>query len=125
MNNPLEISYYPSRIIKGEFVIKVDKVKMYVHVRDFESEYEAEQFCQLIVNNLTKEKMEEQLTLATRELIYNDIEKIKEEIATKERIIKFAQEEGDESRMQFLQIWRIEVEMMHHQVYFLKTKLFS
>ena len=69
--------------------------------------------------------MEEQLTSATRELIYNDIEKIKEEIATKERIIKFVQEEGDESRMQFLQIWRVEVEMMHHQVYFLKTKLFS
>jgi hypothetical protein len=69
--------------------------------------------------------MEEQLTSATRELIYNDIEKIKEEIATKERIIKFVQEEGDENRMEFLQIWRIEVEMMHHQVYFLKTKLFT
>jgi len=68
--------------------------------------------------------MEEQLTSATRELIYNDIEKIKEEIATKERIIKFVQEEGDENRMEFLQIWRIEVEMMQHQVYFLKTKLF-
>ena len=69
--------------------------------------------------------MEEQLTSATRELIYNDIENIKEEIAAKERIIKFVQEEGDENRMEFLQIWRIEVEMMHHQVYFLKTKLFT
>jgi hypothetical protein len=69
--------------------------------------------------------MEEQLTSATRELIFNDIEKIKEEIATKERIIKFVEKENDESRMQFLQIWRIEVEMMHHQIYFLKTKLFS
>jgi hypothetical protein len=69
--------------------------------------------------------MEEQLTSATRELIYNDIENIKEEIAAKERIIKFVQEEGDENRIQFLQIWRIEVEMMHHQVYFLKTKLFT
>ena len=69
--------------------------------------------------------MEEQLTSATREIIYNDIENIKEEIAAKERIIKFVQEEGDENRIQFLQIWRIEVEMMHHQVYFLKTKLFT
>jgi deoxyribose-phosphate aldolase len=69
--------------------------------------------------------MEEQLTSATRELIYNDIENIKEEIAAKERIIKFVLEEGDENRIQFLQIWRIEVEMMHHQVYFLKTKLFT
>ncbi|MCX8482115.1 MAG: hypothetical protein ORN50_00940, partial [Crocinitomicaceae bacterium] len=65
------------------------------------------------------------LTSATRELIFNDIEKIKEEIATKERIINFVEKENDESRMQFLQIWRIEVEMMHHQIYFLKTKLFS
>jgi len=69
--------------------------------------------------------MEEQLTSATRELIFNDIEKIKEEIATKERIIKFVEKESDEDRMQFLQIWRVEVEMMHHQIYFLKTKLFS
>jgi len=68
--------------------------------------------------------MEEQLTSATRELIYNDIENIKEEIAVKERIIKLVQEEGDENKIQFLQIWRIEVEMMQHQVYFLKTKLF-
>jgi hypothetical protein len=69
--------------------------------------------------------MEEQLTSATRELIYNDIENIKEEIAVKERIMKLVQEEGDENKIQFLQIWRIEIEMMHHQVYFLKTKLFT
>ena len=54
MNKPLEVTYYPNPIIKGVFLIKVDKVNMWVYCSDFDSDEEAEQFCQLIVNNLTK-----------------------------------------------------------------------
>jgi hypothetical protein len=69
--------------------------------------------------------MEEPLTSVTRELLFSDIEKLKEEISQKERIIELCREEGDENKLKFVQMWTIEIEMMHTQVYFLKTKLFS
>ena len=54
MNKPLEVTYYANPLIKGEFIIKVGKVEMWVWSSDFDSKDEAEQFCQLIVNNLIK-----------------------------------------------------------------------
>jgi hypothetical protein len=54
MNKPLEVTYYANPIIKGVFIIQVGEVNMWVYCSDFDSEDEAEQFCQLIVNNLTK-----------------------------------------------------------------------
>jgi len=54
MKEPLEVRYYANPIIKGVFIIQVGKASMWVYCSDFDSEEDAEQFCQLIVNNLTK-----------------------------------------------------------------------
>ena len=46
-------SYFRNPVVKNEFVIAVGDVFMRVSIADFESEAEAEAFCQSIVNKLS------------------------------------------------------------------------
>lgn len=51
---PKEISYFKNPIMKKDFVIAVGSVFMRVLVADFNSEAEAEAFCQSIVKKLSE-----------------------------------------------------------------------
>ena len=46
-------SYFRNPVVKKEFIISVGEVFMRVNIADFNSESEAEAFCQSIVNKLS------------------------------------------------------------------------
>ncbi len=53
MTPSTKCSYFKNPVVKKEFVISVGDVYMRVNIADFDSESEAEAFCQSIVNKLS------------------------------------------------------------------------
>lgn len=51
--NQKEITYFLNPVVKKEFIISVGSVFMRVSFTDFNSQSEAEAFCQSIVNKLS------------------------------------------------------------------------